>query len=86
MMTPEQARELARRVVDLTPADQAECFVLAETSALTRFANNRINQNVAEEDALISVRAVVGRRVGVASTNRLDDASLRAAAAAAVAA
>jgi predicted Zn-dependent protease len=86
MMTPEQARELARRVVALTPADQAECLVVAEISALTRFANNRINQNVAEEDALISVRAVVGRRVGVASTNRLDDASLRAAAHAAVAA
>jgi len=86
MMTPQQARELARRVVELTPADQAECLVAAETSALTRFANNRINQNVAEEDALISVRAVVGRRVGVASTNRLDDASLRAAAQAAVAA
>ncbi|MDR3685987.1 MAG: TldD/PmbA family protein [Coriobacteriia bacterium] len=84
MMTPEQARELARRVVALTAADQAECFVAAETNALTRFANSRINQNVAEEDALISVRAVVGKRVGVASTNRLDDESLRRATEAAV--
>ena len=86
MLTPIQARELARRVVELTPADQAEALVTAETSALTRFANNRINQNVAEQNALISVRAVVGKRVGVASTNRLDDASLEAAAQAAVAA
>jgi predicted Zn-dependent protease len=86
MMTPEQARELARRVVALTPADEAECLVAAESSALTRFANNRINQNVAEDNAVVSVRAVLGKRVGVASTNRLDDASLRAAAEAAVAA
>jgi predicted Zn-dependent protease len=86
MMTPEQARELARRVVELTPADEAECLVTAETSALTRFANNRINQNVAEENAVVGIRAVLGKHVGVATTNRLDDASLRAAAEAAVAA
>ena len=86
MLTPIQARELARHVVELTPADQAECLVAAEKSALTRFANNRINQNVAETNALISVRAVLGKHIGVASTNRLDDASLRAAAEAAVAA
>ena len=85
-MTPQQARELARLAVSMTDADQAEALVAAESSALTRFANNRINQNVAEENALVNIRAVVGKRVGVASTNRLDDASLRATAEAAVAA
>ena len=84
MMTPEQARELAKAAVAMTPADQAEALVAAEHSALTRFANNRIAQNVAEHNSLVSVRAVLGRRVGVASTNRLDDASLRAACEAAV--
>ena len=85
-MTPEQARELARLAVSMTDADQAEALVAAESSALTRFANNRINQNVAEENALVNIRAVIGKRVGVASTNRLDDASLRVTAEAAVAA
>jgi predicted Zn-dependent protease len=83
-MTPEQARELAKHAVAMTPSDEAEALVAAEDSALTRFANNRINQNVAEHDALVSVRAVLGKRIGVASTNRLDDASLRAACLAAV--
>jgi len=83
-MSPEQARELARAAVVMMPADEAEALVAAEHSALTRFANNRITQNVAEHNALVSVRAVLGRRVGVASTNRLDDASLRAACEAAV--
>jgi predicted Zn-dependent protease len=83
-MTPEQAKELARKAVSMTAADQAEALVAAESSALTRFANNRINQNVAEENALVSVRAVLGKRVGVASTNRLDDASLQATCDAAV--
>jgi len=86
MMTPQQARELALRAVSLTAADEAEALVAAESSALTRFANNRINQNVAEDNALVSVRAVMGTRIGVASTNRLDDDSLAACCEAAVAA
>ena len=86
MMTPDQARALARRAVELTKADEAECVAIDESSALTRFANNHIHQNVAEEDTLVSVRAVLGRKVGVASTNRLDEASLAACCDAAVAA
>lgn len=86
MMTPEEARELARATVAMTRADEAECLVAVESSALTRFANNRINQNVAENNALVNVRAVIGKRVGVASTNRLDSASLAACCDAAVAA
>ena len=83
-MTPEQARELARATVAMTASDEAEVLVGADSSALTRFANNRINQNVAEENAIVSVRAVLGKRVGVASTNRLDRTSLQAACDAAV--
>ncbi|MFA5844572.1 MAG: TldD/PmbA family protein [Coriobacteriia bacterium] len=75
-MTPDQARELAARAVSLTPADEAEALVTAGVESLTRFAGNRIHQNVCEEDSRVSVRAVVGTRVGVASTNRLDDDSL----------
>ncbi|MBI5231224.1 MAG: TldD/PmbA family protein [Coriobacteriales bacterium] len=85
-MTADQARELARRAVEMTAAaDEAEALVGAETSALTRFADNRIHQNVATDDSVVSIRAVVGKRVGVASTNRLDDGSLRAAANSAIA-
>jgi len=86
MMTPQQARELARTAVALTSADEAEVLVSAESSALTRFANNRINQNVLEDNTIVSVRAVLGTRIGVASTNRLDDASLAECCEAAVAA
>ncbi len=84
LMTPQEARELARAVVAMTAADQAEVLVGADSSALTRIANNRINQNVAEENVVVSVRAVLGKRVGVASTNRLDTFSLQATCDAAV--
>ncbi|GAB4277206.1 MAG: TldD/PmbA family protein [Coriobacteriia bacterium] len=81
MITAREARELAKRAVAMTDADQAEAVVIAEESALTRFANNHVHQNVSETDARISIRAVVGRRQGVAATNRFDDESLAACAA-----
>jgi PmbA protein len=88
-MTPDvaHARALARRTVELARsagATEAETLVIASTSALTRFANTRIHQNVASSDTGDSVRAVVGRRVGVASTNRTTDADLAACCEAAI--
>ena len=56
---------------------EAEALVMAEDSALTRFANSEIHQNVAETTGLVNLRVVVGKRVGVASTGRTDPDSLR---------
>jgi predicted Zn-dependent protease len=64
-------------------ATQAEALVTAEDNALTRFAHSEIHQNVAETNATLNLRFVVGRRVGVASTGRLDAEGLRAVAEAA---
>jgi PmbA protein len=75
----EQALELAAA----EGATQAEALVTADDSALTRFANSEIHQNVAETNAQLNLRFVVGRRVGVASTGRLDREGLRAVAEAA---
>ncbi len=72
------ARDLASRVVTECQGDEAEVLVAGGSEALTRFANNRINQNVSVDDAVVHVRAVVGKRQGGASTNRLDDASIAA--------
>jgi len=56
---------------------EAEALVMAEDSALTRFANSEIHQNVAESNVTINLRVVVGKRVGVASSGRTDEAGLR---------
>ena len=50
---------------------------MAEDAALTRFANSQIHQNVAETNVTVNLRFVVGKRVGVASTDRTDDEGLR---------
>jgi predicted Zn-dependent protease len=72
--------EEAIRLAEREGASQAEALVTAEDAALTRFANSEIHQNVAETNAHLSLRFVVGKRVGVASTGRLDAEGLRAVA------
>lgn len=72
--------ELAEEAIRLAAADgatQAEAVVTAEDAALTRFANSEIHQNVAETNAQLNLRFVVGKRIGVASTGRLDPDGLR---------
>jgi predicted Zn-dependent protease len=56
---------------------EAEVLVMAEDSALTRFANSEIHQNVAESNIAVNLRFVDGKRVGVASTGRTDAEGLR---------
>jgi PmbA protein len=80
----EDALRLADRCLALTQADEAEVLVFSTAAYLTRFAGNRIHQTVGEEDLQVSVRAVVGKRVGVAGTNRMDDAGIAECCAAAV--
>lgn len=56
---------------------QIEATVGAHADALTRFANNAIHQNVAGRTSYLSVRAVLDGRTARATTNRLDEASVR---------
>jgi predicted Zn-dependent protease len=56
---------------------EAEALVNSDDSALTRFANSEIHQNVAETNVSINLRVVVGKRIGVASTGRTDAEGLR---------
>ena len=54
------------------PGADAEIFLNATQQALTRFAGNRIHQNVAHEDAVAHVRVAIGRRQGRSVTNNLS--------------
>src|SRR4051812_21464298 len=58
-------------------ADQTEIAFMGARNSLTRFANNYIHQNVNENNTAIKVRAVFGRKIGTASTNRLDPDALK---------
>lgn len=77
MLTKEQAGDIFQRIKKLSSADEVEVLFSGGRFALTRFANNTIHQNVAEENHVVSVRTVFGGRTARAFTNKLDDESLR---------
>jgi len=52
-------------------SDQAEAILHITDGALTRFADSAIHQNVSERSAMLSVRAVLGKKIGVARGNQL---------------
>lgn len=58
------------------PAADADIYLTATEQALTRFANNRIHQNVAHRDATAHIRVAIGQRQGRAATNNLSPDAL----------
>jgi len=76
---PRRRLALAEKVLlaaEQAGATEAEVLVLADDSALTRFANSEIHQNVAETSATVNLRFVVGKRVAVVTTGRTDNDGL----------
>ena len=77
MLGETELKDLADRVLALSQAEQTEVVIFAPHSALTRFANSYIHQNVEQQDVDIRVRAVLGKKIGVASSNDHSDEGLR---------
>jgi PmbA protein len=77
MLDREQAGDIFDRIKKLSSADEVEVLFSGGRFALTRFANNTIHQNVAEENHTVSVRTVFGGRTARAFTNKFDEESLR---------
>jgi PmbA protein len=77
MLTRDKAADIFERIKKHSTAEQVEVLFSGGKSALTRFANNIIHQNVAEENYVVSVRTVFGGRTARSTTNMLDDESLK---------
>jgi predicted Zn-dependent protease len=79
MLGQNKIREITDKVLGMSQADQTEVVLYTDRSALTRFANNYIHQNVLESNTNVNIRMVMGKKIGVASTNDLSDEGLRKA-------
>ncbi len=77
MLDRNQAADILAKIKRYSSADEVEVLFYGGKTALTRFANNTIHQNVAEENYGASVRTVFGGRTARATTNKLDDESLQ---------
>lgn len=76
MITKERIQEVLEKGLKLATADQAEVVVMGGDTYLTRYATNYIHQNTAESNAEVFVRVVFGKKIGIATSNTLDDQSL----------
>ena len=77
MLGKDKCKELIDKALSFSQAEQTEVDIMAEESHLTRFANSYIHQNVSGSDVAFSVRAIIGKKIGRASTNKIDDDSIR---------
>ncbi|HMH00128.1 MAG TPA: TldD/PmbA family protein [Terriglobales bacterium] len=77
MLDKNKAADIFGKIKKYSSADEVEALIYGGHSALTRFANNTIHQNVAEENYVVSVRTAFDGRTARATTNKLDDENLK---------
>ena len=61
------------------PADEADAYVHRRRAAITRYSHSSIHQNALSDETAVRLRAIVGRAVGVVTTNSLAVSDLRRA-------
>ncbi len=77
MLTKDKVQDTFDRIKKVATADEVELLIAGGKNALTRFANNTIHQNVAEENYQLSIRSVFGHKTARATTNKFDNESIR---------
>ncbi|MBZ5645294.1 MAG: TldD/PmbA family protein [Acidobacteriia bacterium] len=77
LLSDTELRRIAEKIFKFSDADETEVEIGVVSDALTRFANNTIHQNVAEQALNVSVRTVLDGRTARATTNKTDVESLR---------
>ena len=78
VLSQAEAESLAKRIVGFSQADSCRVSLGSSARGNTRFAVNQVSTSGDNEDVSVRVRVTVGKKVGAATTNRLDDAALRA--------
>ena len=79
MINEERANEIFEVVSRSAEADEVEVLIAGGEHSLTRFANNTIHQNVSDDNYVVSIRTVIGKKTARATTNKLDPESLKRA-------
>ena len=77
MFGEQKLKQIAEEVLAYSKADQTEVLLFVTANALTRFACNQIHQNMAWKDVGISVRVIKDKKIGVSSSNDLEQTSFK---------
>jgi predicted Zn-dependent protease len=79
MLDQTKAQTIFDKLRKFSSAPDVEAIFSSNNYSLTRFANNTIHQNVAESNEVASIRIAFDGKTARATTNRLDDESLKRA-------
>lgn len=79
LLTEKEARAITEKMLGYTKADDASVTVTSENYSHLRFAANSFLTSGRRENMNANIVVWINRKRGAASTNDLDDASLRAA-------
>jgi predicted Zn-dependent protease len=77
LLTRDQAKALADRVLKFSTADETRVNIASTWSGNTRFADSSITTSGGSGDVSVTVTVTIGKRRAAATTNVLDDASLK---------
>src|SRR5688572_977064 len=77
LLTREQAKALADRVLAMSTADETRVTIDSAWEGNTRFAGGEITTSGEAVNTTVGVSTTIGKRRAAANTNVLDDASLR---------
>ena len=75
-----EAEAIAARALKVSPAEETRVSINSSARADTRFALNQVTTSGENHDISVTITAYVGNKAASVSTNRLDEASLAAAA------
>src|SRR5688572_26948651 len=78
LLTETEARAICEKLLSYVKADDAVVNVNSENYGHLRFAANSFTTSGARENVSVSVMAWIGGKRGSATTNEIDDESLKA--------
>ena len=80
LLSRAEAEAIAQRALRASPAPETRVSISSTARADTRFALNQVTTSGENQDTQVTITAIVGNRAASVNTNRLDEASLAAAA------
>ena len=77
LLSEKEARTICEKLLSYVKADDAAVGVTSEDYSHLRFASNAFTTSGARENVSVGVTVWIGKRRGAASTNEIDDESLK---------
>ncbi|NVJ58986.1 MAG: TldD/PmbA family protein [Gammaproteobacteria bacterium] len=76
ILSEQEAKKILKKVISYSKADSCECNLSGVVSGNIRYARNTVTTSGSVSDLTLSVQSAYGKKVGTATINEFDDASL----------